>query len=141
MAIQKGMSIVMIISVYLALGITVLMSDFSGATPDFLKNFADIKAIIFASSVFIISYYMISNGPLLSVVKNESGGVWWEKVLYGFAFSGLFVVTLLFLATPDQQATFTSKTSETIQNLLMSGTARRIWSIFPFAIFFLTNKS
>lgn len=143
MAIQKGMSIVMIISVYLALGVTVLMSsgNIKGETPAFFEGIAEIKAIIFATSVFVISYYMISNGPLLSVVKNETGGMWWEKVLYGIAFSGLFVVTLLYLATPEQQITFMQKTSEGLQSFLMSDSARKLWSIFPFAIFFLTNKS
>lgn len=128
LSLGRDRVIVILISVYMALAVV-------NSAP-FIGNFqADIgldQFFVFRVStfvvVFIALFFLMSRSALLrTVASSDSGGSWWQVLLFSFLHVGLLIsITLSFLpaSASDHLAPLTQK-------IFAQETARFIWIIAP----------
>jgi len=143
-AIKKEMSVIMILSTFIAVGITKIISSSMSEINLKLGNVLYLQAIIFAVFVFVVTYFLISNGFLISMVNSPNEGRWWwlERILFGLSFSGLFIVSIISFLQPEQKEYLMKKTGNFVQSVLVKdGISHVFWTFFPFVLLFFSKRS
>ncbi|MBI3573193.1 MAG: hypothetical protein HY092_03265 [Candidatus Kerfeldbacteria bacterium] len=128
LSLGRDRVIVILISVYMALAVVNTAPGIGNFQADIgLNQFFVFRVSTFVI-VFIALFFLMSRSALLSTVaSSDSGGSWWQTILFSFLHVGLLISITLSFLPPSASSHLAPLT----QSIFVKDTSRFLWIVAP----------
>jgi len=136
LSLGRDRTIVILVSIYMALAIVKTAPYLDGFTAQISLNNASIVNVTLFLGVFIILFFLMSRSALANTIASDADGKWWHAIVFSFFHIGLLLsITLDYLPSA-----YADNISPEMRQLFISEPARFFWLVAPVVMMVLMKN-